>query len=77
VINESAPRVTADPHLTEREAQILHLLATGRTNQQIGNQLRLATGTIRDHVTQVYRKLGVATRPQAAVRAIELGLRGT
>lgn len=73
-IDESPLRVTAAPNLTEREAHILHLLALGRTNQQIGDRLHLATGSVRNQLVQIYRKLGVRTRAKAAVRAIELGL---
>lgn len=75
-IDESAPSVVADSHLTERDAQILHLLTTGHTNQQIGEQLHLTITTIRSQLNQIYRKLGVTTRSQAAVRAIELGVDG-
>jgi len=60
--------------LTTREAQILRLLATGRTNQQIGAELHLRAGTVRNCLGRVYRKLGVTTRTQAAVRAIDLEL---
>lgn len=60
--------------LTEREAQIIHLLAAGQTNRQIGQQLQLATGTVRNYLGRIFRKLGVTTRTQAAVLAVELGL---
>ena len=73
-ITDDEPRAKADHDLTEREARMLHLLATGHTNRQIGTQLHLATSTVRDQVSQIYRKLGVTTRPQAAARAVSLGL---
>lgn len=60
--------------LTEREVQILQLLVRGHTNRQIGAQLLLVPGTIRNHLGRIYQKLGVLTRTQAAVRAVELGL---
>ena len=60
--------------LTEREIQILQLLVRGHTNRQIGAQLQLVPGTIRNRLGRIYWKLGVMTRTHAAVRAIELGL---
>ena len=63
--------------LTKREAQILPLLVLGYTNPQIGAQLHLHGDTVRNHLGRIYRKLGVRTRTQAAVRAIELGLIST
>jgi DNA-binding NarL/FixJ family response regulator len=75
------PDPTAGPNdrlrLTEREAQILQLLVTGRTNRQIGAELRIRAGTVRTHLSKLYRKLGVTTRTQAAVRAVEFGLTST
>jgi DNA-binding NarL/FixJ family response regulator len=60
--------------LTEREVQILQLLVRGHTNRQIGAQLQVESGTIRNRLSRIYLKLGVMTRTHAAVRAIELGL---
>ncbi len=60
--------------LTEREVQILQLLVRGYTNRQIGTQLGLVPGTVRNRLGRIYGKLGVMTRTQAAVRAVELGL---
>ena len=60
--------------LTEREIQILQLLVRGHTNRQIGAQLQLVPGTIRNRLGRIYWKLGVMTRTHAAVRAVELGL---
>jgi LuxR family maltose regulon positive regulatory protein len=62
--------------LTAHEAQILRLLVMGHNNRQIGAQLGVARGTIRNYLIRIYWKLGVTTRPQAAIRAVELGLRG-
>ena len=63
--------------LTERQLQILHLLVAGRSNRQIGAQLQLTAGTIRNHLSRIFQRLGVTTRTQAAVRAVELGLSRT
>jgi DNA-binding NarL/FixJ family response regulator len=60
--------------LTGREIQILQLVVRGHTNRQIGAQLQLLPGTIRNRLSRIYWKLGVMTRTHAAVRAVELGL---
>ncbi len=63
------------PHsLTEREAEVLRLLAQGQTNQQIAQELVVSSLTVKTHVQHIIRKLGVSDRTQAAVRAAELGL---
>jgi DNA-binding NarL/FixJ family response regulator len=60
--------------LTGREVQILKLVVRGHTNRQIGAQLQVGPGTIRNRLSRIYSKLGVLTRTHAAVRAVELGL---
>jgi DNA-binding NarL/FixJ family response regulator len=63
------------PHsLTEREAEVLRLLARGQTNQQIAQELVVSSLTVKTHVQRIIRKLEVSDRTQAAVRAAELGL---
>jgi DNA-binding NarL/FixJ family response regulator len=63
------------PHsLTERELEVLRLLARGQTNQQIAKNLVISTLTVKTHVQHILGKLGVSDRTQAAVRATELGL---
>lgn len=59
---------------TAREDQILRLLVVGYTNRQIGARLQLGTGTVRNYLGRIFRKLGATTRTQAAVRAVELGI---
>src|SRR5215213_9072871 len=59
--------------LTPRETEVLELLTTGQTNQQIAQTLTISKGTAKVHVEHIIRKLGVSDRTQAAVRAIELG----
>ena len=59
--------------LTPRETEVLTLLTTGQTNQQIAQSLTISKGTAKVHVERIIRKLGVSDRTQAAVRAIELG----
>ena len=60
--------------LTDREFEALRLLALGKTNRQIAQDLRVSLSTVKTHVQRIIAKLGVSDRTQAAVRAIELGL---
>jgi ATP/maltotriose-dependent transcriptional regulator MalT len=60
--------------LTTREREILGLIAAGKTNPQIAAQLIIGAGTVKTHTLNIYRKLEVANRTQAIVRAQELGL---
>jgi DNA-binding NarL/FixJ family response regulator len=65
---------TEEAVLTDRERQILSLIAQGRNNSQIAVELDLAEQTVRNYVSQIYTKLGVDTRVQAVVWARERGL---
>ena len=65
------------PDLTEREHEILELIAAGRSNAEIATRLAISGKTVRNHVANVFTKLGVATRSQAIVRAREAGLGGS
>jgi DNA-binding NarL/FixJ family response regulator len=60
--------------LTERELEILRLLAGGYSNAEIADTLFLATGTVKNHVSNVLLKLGVRDRTRAVLRALHLGL---
>jgi DNA-binding NarL/FixJ family response regulator len=60
--------------LSEREYEVLRLLAQGKTNPEIAQQLTISVGTVKIHVEHILAKLHVSDRTQAAVRAIELGL---
>jgi DNA-binding NarL/FixJ family response regulator len=62
------------PDLTEREREILQLLAQGRNNGQIAAQLVLSGHTVRNYVSSIFSKLQVADRPEVIVRASEAGL---
>jgi len=64
----------AFPDLTEREREILALIAVGRNNQEIAEQLFLSLKTVRNYVSNIFGKLQVADRAQAIVRAREAGL---
>ena len=61
--------MSADRELTRRERQILVLLMDGRTTRQISKELFLSEGTVKTHLTAIYRKLGVTNRTEAAVAA--------
>ena len=60
--------------LTEREHDVLRLLAKGLSNGEIANQLYLSEGTIRNYVSTVFEKLGVTDRTRAALLAVQHGL---
>ncbi len=60
--------------LSERELDVVRLLADGRSNREIAAALHLAEGTVKNHVTNVLGKLGARDRTQAALRARSLGL---
>jgi LuxR family maltose regulon positive regulatory protein len=60
--------------LSERELQVLHLLAAGKQNQEIAHELYLALDTVKKHVTHIFEKLGAANRTEAAARARGLGV---
>src|SRR3989440_1970580 len=68
------PVTMAFPELTDREHEILGLIAHGRTNDQIAEQLVVSIKTVRNHVSTIFSKLQVADRAQAVVRAREAGL---
>lgn len=63
------------PELTEREREILTLIARGQSNGDIAEQLFITVKTVRNHVSNIYNKLQVADRAQAAIRAREAGLK--
>ena len=64
------------PDLTEREREILNLIASGETNNEIAERLTISVKTVRNHVANIYSKLQVADRAQAAIRAKDAGLGG-
>ncbi len=60
--------------LTEREVEVLNLLAKGLSNEDIAKQLFLSEGTVRNHISSIVAKLGVSDRTQAALIAVQHGL---
>jgi DNA-binding NarL/FixJ family response regulator len=66
-------RPLAEP-LTERETQILRMVVEGTSNKAIANRLGLGEGTIKSHLRNIYRKLQVRTRAEAAAQAVQLDI---
>jgi DNA-binding NarL/FixJ family response regulator len=64
----------AFPELTDREREILHLIAQGHSNAEIAQRLILSIKTVQNHVSNIFSKLQVADRAQAIVRARDAGL---
>ena len=62
------------PELTDREHEVLHLIAQGYNNMEIAERLTLSPKTVRNHVSNIFNKLQVADRAQAIVRAREAGM---
>ena len=61
--------------LTERETEILRLMAGGYSNKEIASSLGVAEGTVKNHVSNILSKLGVRDRTRAVLKAFELGQR--
>lgn len=60
--------------LSDRELEVLHLIAKGKTNQEIAQELVVARGTIKAHAASIFRKLDVANRTEAVARARHLDI---
>ena len=67
------PSALIEP-LTERELEVLRLIAEGLTNRQIAERLSVVVGTVKAHNNSIYGKLGARNRVQALARGRELGL---
>jgi LuxR family maltose regulon positive regulatory protein len=60
--------------LSDRELEVLALIAAGLSNREISQELYIAVGTVKRHTNHIYGKLGVHSRTQAVARSRELGL---
>jgi NarL family two-component system response regulator LiaR len=60
--------------LTERETEVLKLVARGKANKQIAHELFVGEKTVKAHVSSILAKLGVQSRTQAALYALRIGL---
>jgi DNA-binding CsgD family transcriptional regulator len=67
-------RAQASLGITEREYEVLRLIASGQSNKQIAARLDVSPNTVKTHVSRVYEKLRAARRTEAVLRARELGL---
>jgi DNA-binding NarL/FixJ family response regulator len=67
-------RVSPFPALTDREREVLVLIARGRSNEEIGQDLTVSQATVKTHVNRIFGKLVVSSRAQAIVLAYETGL---
>jgi len=72
-VGETKSKTNLEP-LSERELDILRLIATGRTNQEIAEILVIAVSTVKSHINNLYAKLGTNRRTQAIAIARDLGL---
>ncbi len=70
----TSPHAEAFPDLTEREREILAMIARGRSNYEIAEELSISLKTVRNHASNIFGKLQVADRTQASIRAREAGL---
>ena len=73
IVNPNNPLPLVEP-LTEREMDVLRLIAAGYTNQQIADELVLTLGTVKSYTSHIYGKLNVANRTQAITAARKQGL---
>jgi DNA-binding NarL/FixJ family response regulator len=71
---QAGPDPEVFPELTEREREVLSLIAAGRENAEIARELGVSTKTVRNHASNIFMKLQVAHRAQAIVLAREAGL---
>jgi DNA-binding NarL/FixJ family response regulator len=71
---EEPSEAAIDTQLTARESEVLRLIVTGADNAAIGNELSISPHTVKQYVTNIFEKLDVHSRVQAAVHAIRTGL---
>jgi DNA-binding NarL/FixJ family response regulator len=64
------------PELSEREREVLALIAQGLNNSEIAARLDLAVKTVRNHISNIFNKLQVVDRAQAIIRARQAGMGG-
>ncbi len=75
-VSEFEPNVRARETLgiSDRELEVLELLAAGQSNKEIANQLKLSPNTVKTHIARLFDKLEVRRRTEAILRARELGM---
>lgn len=71
----TGPVTEQHDHLTEREAEVLRLIASGLRNAEVAKEMGIADSTVAGYIKIIYRKLGISSRAEAAWHASQLGLR--
>lgn len=74
LLTQPTPQAPTTDPLTEREVDVLRLIAHGRSNGEIATSLKVSEGTVRTHVSSILAKLHLASRTQAALYALREGL---
>jgi NarL family two-component system response regulator LiaR len=74
LMQEMREPVPANKEFTKRELEVLSLVAQGKANKEIAEQLQVVEKTVKTHVSNILDKLGVQSRTQAALAAVQLGL---
>jgi len=74
LVGDSVPVTPAYPELSEREKNVLHLLAQGLTNKQIALKMKIQLSTVKQYVSNIFSKLKVKSRTEATAAALRLGL---
>jgi DNA-binding NarL/FixJ family response regulator len=72
-VKRSFPSHDSPEALTDRETDVVRLMAAGYSNREIGEMLHVAEGTVKNHVSNVLAKMGVRDRTRAVLKAVELG----
>jgi len=70
----ASPSSEETASLTDRETEVLRLMAAGQSNREIGTMLHMAEGTVKNHVSSILGKIGVRDRTRAVLAALERGL---
>jgi DNA-binding NarL/FixJ family response regulator len=73
VLSQQASGLESFPELTEREREVLELIAQGRGNREIASRLHIAPKTVSNHISNIFGKLQVADRARAIVKARQAG----
>lgn len=67
----SGSKRTEEPHLTQRELEVLHFITAGHTDRKISEVMHISTHTVRSHIKSLFRKLGVSSKSQATSVALK------